>query len=138
MKRGLFSSDLKQNLSPDKRFWLMDLDADVFESCLQTTRASFEWSKVKPEYSQISMLMEIDTSEFITKLRASSAEGLKRLIERDKERGLIKSEIDSELVVDMIYTLIWKQFSLVGYDKDKFLKRVNDGIQIIKAGTTRV
>lgn len=134
----MFEEILKQKREIILHTEALDLDADVFESCLQTTRASFEWSKVKPEYSQISMLMEIDTSEFITKLRASSAEGLKRLIERDKERGLIKSEIDSELVVDMIYTLIWKQFSLVGYDKDMFLKRVSDGIQIIKAGTTRV
>ncbi|GMA98149.1 TetR-like C-terminal domain-containing protein [Pelosinus sp. IPA-1] len=80
--------------------------------------------------------MEIDDSEFIAKLRATSFEGLRKLIERDKERGLIKPGIDSDLVIEMIYGLIWKQFSLVGFDKDLFLKRINDGMTIIKSGIT--
>lgn len=112
----------------------LNLDADIFEVCMQTTRASYAWGRIKPEYSHIAMLMEIDTSEFIINLRAASFESLIKMIERDKRRGLIKPEIDSELVADMIYALIWKQFSLVGFDEKLYLKKLNDGLSIIKAG----
>jgi hypothetical protein len=37
------------------------------------------------------MLKEIDNSEFIAKLRTASVKGLRKMIERDKERGFIKS-----------------------------------------------
>jgi S-adenosylmethionine:tRNA ribosyltransferase-isomerase len=43
-------------------------------------------------------------------------------------------EIDADLIIEMIYGLIWKQFSLVGFDKDMFLQRINDGMTIIKNG----
>ncbi|HHW41358.1 MAG TPA: TetR/AcrR family transcriptional regulator [Syntrophomonadaceae bacterium] len=112
----------------------LDPDADVFEICVQTIRATLEWSRAKPEYSKIGMLMEIDNSEFITGLRTASLKSLRELIERDKERGLIKPDVDSDLVADMIYTLIWKQYSLTGLDEDKFFKRINDGIKIIREG----
>jgi len=82
--------------------------------------------------------MEIDNSEFITKLRAASFEGLIKIIGRDKERGLIRPEVDADLVADMIYSLIWKQFSLFGFDENMYLKKINDGLNIIKAGIARV
>ncbi|HEX3045471.1 MAG TPA: TetR/AcrR family transcriptional regulator, partial [Bacillota bacterium] len=110
---------------------------DVFENCIQTTRASFEWGKAKPEYGQynrINMLMELDNSEFITKLRTASAEGVREMVERDKQRGLIKPEVDSALVVDMIYTLISREFFRTGFDEELFLKRITDVIHIIKEG----
>lgn len=130
----VFKEILKEKLEIIRQAVTFNPDADVFETCMHTTRATFEWSKLKPEYNQISMLMEIDNSEFIAKLRATSFEGLRNLIECDKERGLIKPEIDADLVIEMIYGLIWKQFSLVGFDKDMFLQRINDGMTIIKNG----
>jgi len=38
-------------------------EMDVFEACLKTIKATFEWSRLKPEYSRIGMLMELDNSE---------------------------------------------------------------------------
>lgn len=116
----------------------LDPDADVFEICIQATKASFEWGRSKPEYSQIGIMMEIDNSEFITKLRAASFEGLIKMIARDKERGLIRPEVDADLVADMIYSLIWKQFSLFGLDENMFLKKINEGLKIIKVGIVSV
>ena len=109
-------------------------DADFFEICIQATKATFEWSKVNPEYIQIGILMEIDNTEFITKLRAASIEVFKRKLERDKVRGFIKPEVDSELVGEMLYSLMWKQVSLVGWDENMYLKKLSDGIKIIKEG----
>lgn len=130
----IFREILKEKLEIIHQTEAFNPTADVFETCMRATRATFEWSKLKPEYNQIGMLMEIDNSEFIVKLRATSFESLRKLIERDKEHGLIKPGIDSDLVIEMIYGLIWKQFSMVGFDKDMFFKRINDGMTIIKSG----
>ncbi|MCG9968695.1 TetR/AcrR family transcriptional regulator [Pelotomaculum terephthalicicum JT] len=112
----------------------IDTDADFFEICLESTKATFEWAQHHPEYLRISMYMEIDDSEFVTKLRASFAERFVKFIERDKERGLIKRETDSYLVAEMVYALIWKQGCLFISDKEKFIKRLSDGIKIIRQG----
>lgn len=109
-------------------------DADVFEVLMQTTSASYKWSKAKPEYSQISLLMEIDNSEFITGLRTASAKMLREMVERDKQRGLIKPEIDPDLAVEMIYTFFMREYFWIGLDEDMFLKRIEDVIKMIKEG----
>ncbi len=134
----MFEEILKEKRDVIRKGEAIDSDNDVFENCLQATRASFEWGRLNPKYSQIGMLMEIDNSEFIIKLRAASFEGLQKMIERDKERGLIKQEIDSELVAEMIYALIWKQYSLVGFNGDMFFKKISDGFAIIKQGIAAV
>ena len=113
-------------------------DADVFEVLIQTTKASYKWSKAKPEYSEISLLMEIDNSEFITGLRTAAASKLREMVERDKQRGLIKPEIDPELVVEMIYSFLMREYFWIGLAEDKFLQRINDVIKIIKEGIAKV
>ncbi|VBB07750.1 tetr bacterial regulatory protein hth signature [Lucifera butyrica] len=130
----MFEEILKEKRDVIRQSESVDPDADVFEICIQATGASFEWGRLNPKYSQIGMLMEIDNSEFITKLRGASFEGLRKMIERDKKRGLIKPETDSDLVADMIYALIWKQYSLVGFNEELFLEKVNDGFKIIREG----
>jgi AcrR family transcriptional regulator len=112
----------------------IDTDADFFEMCLESTKATFEWAQHHPEYLRISMYMEIDDSEVVAKLRASFTEKFAGFIERDKERGLIKRETDSCLVAEMVYTLIWKQSCMFISDKEKFMKRLSDGIKIIREG----
>jgi AcrR family transcriptional regulator len=113
-------------------------DADFFEICIQAIRATFEWAKVKPEYIQIAILMEIDNSEFIAKLRNDSAKKMIEMVERDKKRGLIKPEANSELIVDIIYTLIWRQFPMAEQDENIYFKKLKDGIKIIKEGVSIV
>lgn len=112
-------------------------EANVFDLCLQTVKASYEWSRARPEYSQISMLMEIDNSGFIANLRATSAKELKDVVERDKGRGLIRREIDSDLIVEMIYTLIIKEGFWIGLDRETFLRKISDVITVIKDGIAR-
>jgi len=115
----------------------IDSDADFFETVIQRTKASLEFGRIKPKYSEIGMLMELDNSEFITKLRAVSAEKYLKMIERDKERGLIKPEVDSELVMDMIFSFGLEEYFRSGLDKNRYLKKLNDVIKIIKEGITR-
>lgn len=113
---------------------IIDLDTDFFEICIQSTIATFEWVRNNPEYMRICILMEIDDSEFITSLRRSIIQILGRYIERDKKRGLVKPEIDSNLVADMVYTLIWKQASMLMSDEEMFFKKLSEGIKIVMEG----
>jgi AcrR family transcriptional regulator len=132
--RYMFETILKEKQEIIRNVAILNADADVFEVCLETTKASFEWSKLKPKYSRISRLMEIDDSDFITRMRSTSAEGLRQMIERDKKRGLIKPEIDSSLFVEILYTLIIKEYFGTGSDENEFLKRLKNIIGIIKEG----
>ncbi len=126
----------KQRIAP----YTKDLnpDADFFETIIQRTKESFELGRVKPEYTKIGMLMEIDNSEFIMKLRVASAEKYKKMIERDKERGLIKPEVDSELVINMIFTFGLNEYYRNGLDKERYIKKLNDAIKILKEGIASV
>ncbi|HYE82090.1 MAG TPA: TetR/AcrR family transcriptional regulator [Clostridia bacterium] len=113
---------------------IIDMEADFFEICIQSVKATYEWAQHNPAYLKISAFMEIDDSEFIAKLRASFSERFVKYIERDKERGLIKPEIDSYLAADMVYTFIWKQSSLLVSDQETFFKKYSEGIKIFKEG----
>lgn len=119
-----------------------DHDYDFLEACSLSVEATYEWAMAKPEYSRIGLLMEIDESEFIVNLRNESVKVLKEMIERDQKRGLFKKEFDSDLIVDMLYSIIMNTMKEYYYkgdnwpDKDgkDFLKRVNDAINIIRHG----
>ncbi|MBR0599316.1 TetR/AcrR family transcriptional regulator [Sinanaerobacter chloroacetimidivorans] len=112
----------------------MDPDADVFEVIERRTREFLERGKVKPGYVEAAMLMEIDNSEFIRKIRKSSADRYVKMAERDKARGLIKPEVDSELVINMISTFNLNEYFRNGSDKERYLKNLGDAIKMIKEG----
>lgn len=112
----------------------MDPEADVFEVIKHRTREFLERGRVKPGYLEIAMLMEMDNSEFIKKIRKSSAERYVKMLERDKERGLFKPEADSELVINLISTFNLNEYFRNGLDKERYLKNLGDAIKIIKEG----
>ncbi len=111
-----------------------NLEQDVFELTLQSTQFTMEWSKSKPEYSHISMLMELDNNDFITQLRNDSTKPLRALIERDKARGLIKAEVDTDLIIDMIYALILKEYTWNGIEENLYIEKIRGVIKVIKEG----
>lgn len=112
----------------------MDPDADVFEVIKRRTEEFLERGRVKPGYVEAAMLMEMDNSEFIKKIRKSSSDRYVKMLERDKERGLIKPEVDSELVINMISTFNLNEYFRNGSDKERYLKNLNDAVKIIKEG----
>ncbi|KPU44352.1 putative HTH-type transcriptional regulator YxaF [Oxobacter pfennigii] len=112
----------------------MDPDADVFEVIKLRTREFLERGEVKPGYVEAAMLMEIDNSEFIKKIRKTSTDRYVKMLESDKERGLIKPEVDSELVINMISTFNLNEYFRNGSDKERYLKNLDDAIKIIKEG----
>ena len=111
-----------------------DLEQDVFELTVQSTQFTLEWSKSKPEYNHISMLMELDNSDFISQLRNDSTKPLRALIERDKARGFIKAEVDTDLIIDMIYALILKEYTWNGIEENLYIEKIRSVIKVIKEG----
>lgn len=112
----------------------MDPDADVFEVIWHRTREFLERGEIKPGYVEAAMLMELDNSEFIKKIRKASNDRYVKMLENDKERGLIKPEVDSELVINLISTFNLNEYYRNGLDKERYLKNLKDVIKIIKEG----
>ena len=112
----------------------VDPDTGFFETFIQQTKESLELGKVKPEYTRIGMLMQVDNSDFIVKLRSSTLAALRRKISQDKERGIIKPEIDSDLIVEMLFTFTLEEYFRNGQNEDLFLKKLNDAVNIVRYG----
>jgi TetR/AcrR family transcriptional regulator len=116
-------------------------EADFFENYLKILQDGLAWAQKKPEYTKVGMLMELDDSNFIQKLRAMSAQGfqvLRDLIIRDQKRGLIKPDHDPDLIVDIIYILnmnILKDYMGNGdYDIAGMTEKARQVIWVIKEG----
>lgn len=112
----------------------IDPNMNIFETVMQRTKESLALGRIKSEYTKIGMLMELDNSEFITKIRAESTQKYMDIIERDKRHGFIKPEIDSELVMNMIFTFGLNEYFRNGFDENRYLKKLEDAIKIIKEG----
>ena len=115
----------------------LDPNASALDEFLYKTKVSLELGKRRPEYRRISMLMEKDESDFITGLRALSTQDLKRvteLFERDRQRGLIRPDVDCGLVIEMVYTLTMKEYFRAGMDSELFSRRMQEIIRIIWEG----
>lgn len=129
----------KEKLAVIERVGQPDLDADFFQAYMYIFEVALQWAKERPLYNQIGMLMEVDNSEFIIKLRALSAkafEMLKGMVERDKQRGLIRQHLDSDLIVDVFYTLqmqMLKEYVREG-NYDGMKQKVADILELLKHG----
>lgn len=130
----LMEAASKEEIGILNRVEEMNPDADVFEVVLNTTRKFLEEGKTKPGYAEAAMLMQMDNSEFIVKIRNSSIEKFAKMLEHDKERGLVKPEVDCELVINMISTFSMSEYYRNGSDKERYLKNLGDAIQIIREG----
>lgn len=109
-------------------------DADFFETFLQKTKDSLELGRIKPEYTKIGMLMQMDNSEFIAKFRAASIEKYRKQLEYDKERGLIRQEVNTDVVLNMLFSYTLEEYFKSGFDENEYLNKVKDAISIIKKG----
>ena len=125
------SKDMHETLGIQGAF---NPNASFFETIMQRAEGTIKVGKIRPEYTKMGALTVIDNSEFILQLLKASAEKHIKIIERDKQRGLIKPEIDSEVVIKMIDIFIFNEYLYSGFDETRYLKKVEDAIQIIKQG----
>ena len=117
-----------------KRVREIDPQADVFDVIIRTTEDFLEQGEARQEYIEATMLAQLDNSDFIMKQRGSSTQTFIELVERDKKRGLIKPEVDSEIVVRMLSSFSLNEYFKNSRDKQRYLDRLRAAIQIIKAG----
>lgn len=108
--------------------------ADFREIIMQRARDTLKIGRARPEYYKICALIEIDSSPFMIKLMKAAADKDMQIIERDKERGLIKPDIDAELVIQIIHTFIFNEYLYCGFDEARYLQKVEEALQMLLLG----
>ncbi|MTI48607.1 MAG: TetR/AcrR family transcriptional regulator [Firmicutes bacterium] len=111
-----------------------EMYTDFFDTVRRKIMALFKLEKRNSDYAQIVLLQEMDESEFIRKLRGDSIKRWKEIIERDKERGLIKPEIDADVMINMFYNFVLLNYYRVGLDEEKYLATLDNAIKIMREG----
>lgn len=114
-------------------------DADALTLFMEKVYATTELNKEKPEYVQITLLQSRDKTQFVRQffeLSEAQKKSVLQLFERDKQRGLIRKDADSALVIDMVYTLSKELFFDVK-DSEAYIKKMEEAIRIIRDGIGR-
>lgn len=86
----------------------IDPNATLFEHYIQMIKQIQIWMEMRPQYFKISMLMDLDNSEFIQKLidkNPSLMDYFIHLIKRDIERNIIKSNVDPYLLCEVLIAI---------------------------------
>jgi TetR/AcrR family transcriptional regulator len=109
-------------------------DANFFEVIQHTNREVLKLKNIKPEYIEARMRMELDNNEFIRNIRKKSTEKYIKIIERDKERGIIKPDANAEIIVDMIASFSLNERYRNKSGAEEYLRKLDVVINIIKEG----
>ncbi len=114
-----------------------NIDGDFFNIIREKLIALIELRKQTPDYAHIALLQEMDDSDFIRKVRGDSTKRWKEIIERDKKSGLIKEEIDADVMIDMFYSFVLLNFYRTGLDdEEKFMTTLDEAIKIMREGVS--
>jgi AcrR family transcriptional regulator len=99
-----------------------------------------ELNNSKPEYVRITMIQSKESDPFVKKffeLQEEHKQAVIKLFERDKQRGLIREDVDAAAVIDMVYLLSKETFSTIGLDGNTYQKRMEAFLRIIREGIKR-
>jgi TetR/AcrR family transcriptional regulator len=112
-------------------------DADVLSLFMEKVYATAELNREKPEYVQITLLQSKDKTPFIRQyfeISDDQRQNALRLFERDKQRGIVREEADSSLIIDMVYTLSKELFFVAGMDSEAYIEKMEAVVHIIREG----
>lgn len=115
-------------------------DADALSLFMEKVYATVELNKKKSEYVRITLLQSRDKTQFIRQffeLPDAQRRVVLELFERDKQRGFVREEVDSSVVIDMVYALSREFFFDMGTDSDAYIKKMETVISIIRRGIWR-
>ena len=143
-KEDLYVYMLKM-IGEEKMRWIfgkvsLDGDDDFFATYLKMFKVGLEWASDKPKYARIGYLMRIDDSDFVARLKGLSDQlnvKLAAMLERDKQLGRIRKEVDSMLVVEMILAVLSVEEVINEYkagSHEKMAERLEKVFAIIKGG----
>lgn len=113
---------------------------DALSIFMQKVYATVELNKKKPEYVQISFLQSRDKSQFVRQffeISEAQRQVVIQLFERDKQRGIIREDVDSSLIIDMVHILSKELFFNVGMDGEAYIKKIEAVIETIRKGIGR-
>lgn len=114
-------------------------EPDFFTAFLHMGKIILAWAREHPLYYRIGLLMEMDDSEVIAKLKERVPDAwarLRNLVDRDKALGRIRTDVDSDLVIQILYNQnihLLKEYYRTG-DEENLLRQVEDTLKIIKGG----
>ncbi len=109
------------------------------EHMMLISRQAFEWAEKQPSYFKIGMLMEYDNSQCVAMLKRMSKESvgqLDALMDNDIRLGIIRSDVDLDVVMDIIIAFqssALKEFYETG-NKDAYLAKLEAMLKIIMGG----
>jgi AcrR family transcriptional regulator len=115
-------------------------DVDALSLFMEKVYATAELNKEKPEYVQITLLQSRDKTYFVRQFFEMSDDQRRnaiQLFEFDKQRGIVREDIDSSLVIDMVYILSKEIFFDVGMDSEAYIEKMEAVIKIIREGIRR-
>ena len=118
-------------------------DADFFQVYRTMFLDILEWVETQPQYHRISMLMDYDDSQFIARLREEFSGNWRffnNLIERDKERGRIRRDVEVEMVTEILFALnkhFFQEYWHTG-SREKLIYQLDQSLEILKGGIASV
>ena len=102
--------------------------------------STIELNNAVPEYVQIAMVNAKETAYSVKKYFGLSDEhkqAVVSLFERDKQRGLIREDVDVIAIIEMVYILSKEVFYAIGSDGEAYLKKIESFLDIINNGIRR-
>lgn len=118
----------------------LDEDATLFDHYMHMIYQIKVWMQKRPRFYKISLLMDYDKSDFIQKLSQDNPSLLEyfiQLIKKDQARGIIKSNVDPQLLSDILVAI--NRSLLLDYfqkeDYDGMIQKTSEILELIKNGT---
>ena len=113
----------------------------VFDEYVSMFDQAILWIEEKPQYYQIGVKMDMDNSDFIRKLLKGNQAGLDyfaSLIRRDQQRGIIREDINADVLTEMLFSINRTALMNFFYNRDfKGMKaQLHQILEIIRKGST--
>ena len=115
-------------------------ESDALTVFMERVYATVELNIRKPQYVQITLLQSKDRTLFVRQfftLSDAHRQSVIALFTHDKQSGIIRDDVDSSLIIDMVYALSSELFLSVGMDGEAYVKKMESVINIIKEGIRR-
>ncbi len=118
----------------------LDESASLFDHYMHMMKQVKIWMEKQPKYYKIGFLMERDNDEFIKKLNEQNPSLMNyfiHLIKKDIERGIIKSNVDPQLLSDALIAI--NSNIIIDYfhkkDYEGMIQKSEAILELIKYGT---
>lgn len=115
-------------------------DCDALTQFANKLAATIELNSYKPEYVRIVMIQSKESDPFVKKffeLQEDHKQAVIRLFERDKQRGLVREDVDAAAVIDMVYLISKETFYSIGSDGEAYQARMDTFLKIIREGIVK-